>query len=94
MLERKYNNIDFKIELTSYIDNKQNIWFKGKDIAKILGYSDTRNAIITHVSEENNILYITSPNGVERVLQPPPPSSVKGGFTTPSSNLQHPFYIP
>ena len=73
MLERKYNNIDLKIELTSYIDSKQNIWFKGKDIAKILGYSDTRNAIITHVSEENNILYITSPNGVERVLQPPPP---------------------
>ena len=73
MLERKYNNIDLKIELTSYIDNKQNVWFKGKDIAKILGYSDTRNAIITHVSEENNILYITSPNGVERVLQPPPP---------------------
>ena len=72
MLERKYNNIDLKIELTSYIDNKQNIWFKGKDIAKILRYSDTRNAIITHVSEENNILYITSPNGVERVLQPPP----------------------
>ena len=73
MLERKYNNIDLKIELTSYIDNKQNVWFKGKDIAKILGYSDTGNAIITHVSEENNILYITSPNGVERVLQPPPP---------------------
>ena len=73
MLERKYNNIDLKIELTSYIDNKQNVWFKGKDIAKILGYSDTRNAIMTHVSEENNILYITSPNGVERVLQPPPP---------------------
>ena len=73
MLERKYNNIDLKIELTSYIDNKQNVWFKGKDIAKILGYSDTGNAIITHVSEENNILYITSPKGVERVLQPPPP---------------------
>ena len=73
MLERKYNNIDLKIELTSYIDNKQNVWFKGKDIAKILGYSDTRNAIITHVSEENNILYITSPNGVDRVLRPPLP---------------------
>ena len=26
------------IELTSYIDNKQNVWFKGKDFAKILGY--------------------------------------------------------
>ena len=77
MLERKYNNIDLKIELTSYIDNKQNIWFKGKGIAKILGYSDTRNAIITHVSEENNILYIASPNGVERVLQPPLPPSFR-----------------
>ena len=73
MLERKYNNIDLKIELTSYIDNKQNIWFKGKYIAKILGYSDTRNGIITHVSEENKILYITSPNGFVRLLQPPLP---------------------
>ena len=30
------------IELTSYIDNKQNVWFKGKDFAKILGYSNTK----------------------------------------------------
>ena len=94
MLERKYNNIDLKIELTSYIDNKQNVWFKGKDIAKILGYSDTGNAIITHVSEENNICILLVLMGSRGCCNPPPPSSVKGGFTTPSTNLQHPFYIP
>ena len=50
MIEKKYINQDMNIELTSYIDNKQNIWFKGKDIAKILGYSKPRNAIERHVS--------------------------------------------
>ena len=38
MLEKKYVNQYMNIELTSYIDNKQNVWFKGKDFAKILGY--------------------------------------------------------
>ena len=39
--------------MTSYIDNKQNIWFLGKDVAKILGYSDTTQAIRKHVDEED-----------------------------------------
>ena len=55
MLERKYNNIDLKIELTSYIDNKQNVWFKGKDIAQILGYSDTDKAIRNNVDDEDKL---------------------------------------
>ena len=50
MIEKKYINQDMNIELTSYIDNKQNIWFKGKDIAEILGYSKPRIAIERHVS--------------------------------------------
>ena len=29
MIEKKYIIQDMNIELTSYIDNKQNIWFKG-----------------------------------------------------------------
>ena len=41
MIEKKYVNQDINIELTSCIDDKQNAWFKGKDIALILGYSDT-----------------------------------------------------
>ena len=35
MLEKKFNNEDLGIELTSYIDNKQNVWFLGKDVAEI-----------------------------------------------------------
>ena len=41
MLEKKFMNNEFEIELPSYIGTKQNIWFKGKDIAQILGYTDT-----------------------------------------------------
>ena len=40
MIETKYANEDLEIELTSYIDSKQNVWFRGKDIATILGYSN------------------------------------------------------
>ena len=36
IIEKKYINQDMNIELISYIENKQNIWFEGKDIAKIL----------------------------------------------------------
>ena len=38
MIEKEFTNNEFEIELISYIDTKQNIWFKAKDIAKILGY--------------------------------------------------------
>ena len=53
MLEKRFNNAKLGIELTSYIDNKQNIWFQGKDVAKILGYSDTAQAIRKHVDGED-----------------------------------------
>ena len=33
MIEKTFVNDELEIELTSYIDDKQNIWFKGKDIA-------------------------------------------------------------
>ena len=49
MVEKKYINQDMNIELTSYIDNKQNVWFRGKDVASILGYSNTIDAIKRHV---------------------------------------------
>ena len=41
MIEKKFANQ----KLTSYIDDKQNVWFRGKDIAKILGYRDTDDAV-------------------------------------------------
>ena len=56
MLKKLFHNADLDIELTSYIDDKQNVWFRGKDIAKILGYSVTDQAIRKHVSDNHKQL--------------------------------------
>ena len=61
MIEKKFVNDDLEIELTSFIDDKQNVWFKGKNVARILGYSDTDKAIRNHVSEENKISQLVWP---------------------------------
>ena len=53
MLKKTFKNVDLGIELKSFIDKQQNIWFLGKDVAKILGYSDTNQAIRKHVDEED-----------------------------------------
>ena len=53
MIEKKFVNDDLEIELTSFIDDKQNIWFKGKDVAAILGYSKTRDASLKDVDSED-----------------------------------------
>ena len=53
MIEKKFANEDLEIELTSFIDNKQNVWFRGKDVAEILGYSKTRDALLKHVDSED-----------------------------------------
>ena len=53
MLEKKFKNDDLGIELKSYINKQQNIFFIGKDVAKILGYRDTNQAIRKHVDEED-----------------------------------------
>ena len=53
MLEKKFVNEDLGIELTSFIDDKQNVWFRGKDVANILSYSNTTDAIKRHVSKNH-----------------------------------------
>ncbi|CAH3173119.1 unnamed protein product, partial [Porites lobata] len=52
-LEKKFKNVDLGIELTSYIDKQQNIWFRGKEVAELLGYSNVRKAICKHVDNED-----------------------------------------
>ena len=56
MLEKKFTNEDLGIEMNSYIDNKQNVCFRGKDVAEILGYSNVRKAIWNHVDNEDKQL--------------------------------------
>ena len=47
----KFDNKDLNISLDAYVDNKQNIWFKGKEVATLFGYKDTDNAIRKHVKD-------------------------------------------
>ena len=36
--KKTFSNNELEIKLTPYIDDKQNIWVKGKEIAQILGH--------------------------------------------------------
>ena len=59
MIEKKYTIEEMKIELTSFLHNKQNVWFRGKDVATILGYSNTTDAIKRHVSKNHKIKHLS-----------------------------------
>ena len=67
MLEKKFNNEDLGIELTSYIDNKQNVWFLGKDVAEILGNSNVRKPIWIHVDSEDKKQIFTHHTSVPKM---------------------------
>ena len=41
----------------SVIKCRDNIWFRGKDIAKALGYEKTRNAILKHVDDDDKSIW-------------------------------------
>ena len=56
MLDKTFKNEELGLELKSYIDKQQNIWFRGKDVAEILGYSKPRNTIERHVSNNHKML--------------------------------------
>ena len=53
MLQKTYKNTSLGVEITSFIDKQQIIWFLGKDVAKLLGYKDTNQAIRKHVDNED-----------------------------------------
>ena len=66
MIEKSYKNDDLGIVIVSYIDKKQNIFFIGKDIAKILGYRDTNQAIRKHVDEEDKKYFPVETTGYSK----------------------------
>lgn len=49
-----FRNNDFGIIRTVTIENEP--WFVGKDVAEVLGYSDTNKAVAMHVDEEDKKL--------------------------------------
>ena len=82
MLEKKFANKDLGIELKSFIDKQQNVWFIGKDVAEILGYSKERNAIERHVSVENKMTQLSRKTSVGGVKTTPQQSKSVGGPET------------
>ena len=61
MLEKDFKNEELGIKMKSYIDKQQNVWFKGKDVAQILGYRDTDDAVRRYVSIENKMTQFLKP---------------------------------
>ena len=45
MIEKSFINNQLGINFNSYIDDKLNVWFKAKQVAQILKYKNTDNAI-------------------------------------------------
>ena len=82
MLEKSFKNEELGIEMNSFIDNKQNIWFRGKDVTKILGYRDTDQAIRKNVSTENKCFILFALNV--------PPSQRRVNKMTPEENIVPP----
>ena len=53
MIEKVFINRNLGIKFNSYIDEECQVWFQAKEVATILGYRDTNQAIRKHVSENH-----------------------------------------
>ena len=53
MIEKIFINYQLGIKFNSYIDHKCRVWFKAKEVAKILGYKDTDQSVRKHVDKED-----------------------------------------
>ena len=61
-----FNNPEFGDVRAVSINN--NPWFVGKDVAQVLGYSDTAQAIRKHVdAEDKGVVEMTTPGGVQQI---------------------------
>ena len=45
IITKEYFNNEYLTEITMIQDNDNVVWFKGRDVALILGYSNTRDAL-------------------------------------------------
>ena len=67
MLEKTFKNEELGLELKSYIDKQQIVWFRGKDVSEILGYSKTRDALSRHVDNEDKKQLFTYHTSVHKM---------------------------
>ena len=80
----KFQNDEIMADIET-IKVGEEIWFKGKDVAKALDYNNTRQAIIAHVDDEDKTML---KNLESRGLQnSPPKGSLKNRL--PQGSLKH-----
>ena len=60
MIEKSFINNQLGIKFNSHVDSKCRVWFKAKEVAQILGYKKTENAINRHVSENHKRTFLLS----------------------------------
>ena len=58
MQEKSFINYQLGIKFESFIDQKCRVWFKAKEVAKIVGYKNTEHAIKRHVSENHKRTFL------------------------------------
>ena len=68
VIEKSFINQQIGIKFNSYIDEKFRVWFKAKDVAKILGYQDTDKAIRRHVDKEDKYKGPAKTAGVYKIV--------------------------
>ena len=71
MIEKFFINYQLGIKFNSYIDHKCRVWFKAKEVATILGYKDTDQAIRKHVDDEDRKYYPVETTGYSKRGKPP-----------------------
>ena len=52
---RRFYSKELSISIDTYIDKKHIIWLRGRDVARSLGYTNTSQAILAHVDEDDKI---------------------------------------
>lgn len=63
-----FSNEEFGEVRTMVIDNEP--WFVGKDVAKVLGYSNSRKALVDHVDDEDKMDGVTIRDSIGREQTP------------------------
>src|SRR5574344_1220762 len=62
-----FSNEEFGKVRVLNIDNEP--WFVGRDVAEVLGYSNTRDAISKHVDEEDKgVAKCDTPSGAQQMI--------------------------